>query len=146
MKLASSSEFGFWEHSKLICWVDKTECGSIPPWVEESSFLSSSSFSSKPDDPRLRFNLAEAFVFSSVEISSFTVFFSTPKIKSKQAQAVGNQHTCTWQIANWVQVYHTASQRKNQQSRVGKISLIHWASFLFRVFHGWMTRRDSVQM
>lgn len=53
LKLACSSEFGFWELNKRICSMDKTECGSIPP-AEDSSFLSSSSFSSKPEDPRQR--------------------------------------------------------------------------------------------
>lgn len=86
IKLACSGEFGFWEHSKLICWVVKTECGSIPPWMEASSFLNSSSFSSKPEDPRQRFTLTAALVFSSVQISSLTVFFPAQRIISKQAR------------------------------------------------------------
>lgn len=60
--------------------------------MEASSFLNSSSFSSKPEDPRQRFILTEALVFSSIQISSLTVFFPAQRMISKQAQAVGNQH------------------------------------------------------
>lgn len=72
--LTCSIEFGFWSSIMLICWVDRTEWGNIPPWSEESSFRSSSSFCSRHEDARLRLtDLTPATFFCPVDISSLTL-------------------------------------------------------------------------
>lgn len=85
IKLACSTESGFWALIMLICWVDKTEWGNIPPWIEDSSFRSSSSWNSKTEDERLRLaDFRPAIFFSPLEISSFTIFFPTSNMKEKK--------------------------------------------------------------
>ena len=77
-ELACSNEFGFCVLIMLICWVDRTEWGNIFPWIEDTSFRSSSSLSSRTEDERLRLvDFRLAVFFSLLEISSFTFFFPT---------------------------------------------------------------------
>lgn len=60
----------------LICWLENTEWGNIPPLTEHSSFRSSSSLSSKPQNVRPRFDfLLDAEFFRLLEISSLMIFF-----------------------------------------------------------------------
>lgn len=91
VELTCSIEFGFCSSIMLICWVDRTEWGNIPPWSEESSVRSSSSFSSRQEEARLRLtDLTPATFFCPQEISSLTLLFPKCEMTRERYQLEHN--------------------------------------------------------